>query len=68
MKFEEIAELSASELAAKDRELRAELFNLKLQQASARLEKPTNIRNLRRAIAKVQTRLSQLRNQGEVNS
>ena len=68
MKFEEIAELSASELAAKDRELRAELFNLKLQQASARLEKPANIRNLRRAIAKVQTRLSQLRNQGEMNS
>lgn len=68
MKFEEIAELSASELVAKDRELRSELFNLKLQQASARLEKPSNIRNLRRAVARVQTRLSQLRRKDEVAS
>lgn len=64
MKFDEIFELSESELIAKDRELRAELFNLKLQQASARLEKPANIRNLRRAIARIQTRLTQVRAKG----
>lgn len=61
MNYSEIAELTESELHAKDRELRGELLNLRLQQASARLEKPTNIRNVRRGIAKVQTRLSQLR-------
>lgn len=67
MNYSEIAELTESELQAKDRELRSELLNLRLQQASARLEKPTNIRNVRRGIARVQTRLSQLRTQSNAS-
>jgi ribosomal protein L29 len=37
-------DLTAQELAAKGRDLRHEMFNLRLQQASAQLEKPARIR------------------------
>ena len=61
MKFKEINDLTPTELAAKGRDLRQELFNLRLQQASSQLEKPARLRSLRRDIARVETRLSQLR-------
>jgi large subunit ribosomal protein L29 len=63
MKFSEIKDSTATELSAKSRDLRQELFNLRLQQASAQLEKPARLRQLRRDIARVETRLSQLRNE-----
>lgn len=50
------------ELAAKGRDLRQEMFHLRLQQASAQLEKPARLRLLRRDIARIETRLSELRN------
>jgi large subunit ribosomal protein L29 len=53
--------LTAAELTAKSRDLRREIFNLRLQQASAQLEKPARLRTLRRDIARVETRISQLR-------
>jgi len=54
-------ELTTPELIAKSRELRQELFNLRLQQATARLEKPHRIVTLRRDIARCETRLTELR-------
>ena len=63
MKFTEIKDSTVVELAAKGRELRQEMFNLRLQQASAQLEKPARLRQLRRDIARVETRISQLRNE-----
>ncbi|MFM1769133.1 MAG: ribosomal subunit protein [Verrucomicrobiota bacterium] len=63
MKFKEIKDLTLVELAAKGRELRQEIFNLRLQQASSQLEKPARLRILRRDIARVETRMSQLRKQ-----
>lgn len=63
MKPSEIKDMTLTELAAKGRDLRQELFNLHLQKASAQLEKPARLRTLRRDIARVETRLSQLRNQ-----
>ena len=62
MKMSEIKDLSLVELTAKSRDLRQEVFNLRLQQASSQLEKPSRLRTLRRDNARVQTRLSQLRN------
>ncbi len=62
MKFSEIKDLTQTELAAKSRDLRTEMFNLRLQQASAQLEKPARLRTLRRDIARLETRASQLRN------
>lgn len=50
------------ELTVLSRDLRQEMFNLRLQQASAQLEKPGRLRSLRKDIARVETRISQLRN------
>ena len=61
MKMSEIKDLNAQELAAKSRDLRQEIFNLRLQQASSQLEKPAQLRILRRDIARLETRISQLR-------
>ena len=62
MKFSEIKDMTLVELAAKGRELRQDMFQLRLQQASAQLEKPARLRTLRKDIARVETRISQLRN------
>ena len=63
MNFSEIKDLTLVELAAKSRDLRQEKFQLRLQQASAQLEKPARLRTLRKDIARVETRISTLRNQ-----
>jgi large subunit ribosomal protein L29 len=57
----EIQEKTFEELIADGRNLRQEMFNLRLQQASAQLEKPARLRTLRRDIARIETRLSALR-------
>ena len=61
MKISELKDLTPVELRAKGRDLRQELFNLRLQQASAQLEKTARLHTLRRDIARVETRISQLR-------
>jgi large subunit ribosomal protein L29 len=58
----EIQEKTMEELLADGRNLRQEIFNLRLQQASAQLEKPARLRTLRRDIARIETRVSALRN------
>jgi large subunit ribosomal protein L29 len=60
MKKSEMKDLTLVELRAKGRDLRQELFNLRLQQASAQLEKTAQLRVLRRNIARVETRITQL--------
>jgi large subunit ribosomal protein L29 len=62
MKMSEIKEKSSTELAALSRDLRQELFNLRLQKASSQLEKPDRLRLIRRNIARVETQMSTLRN------
>jgi large subunit ribosomal protein L29 len=62
MKMTELKDLSPQELTAKSRDLRQELFNLRLQQASSQLEKPARLKTLRRDVARLETRISQLRN------
>lgn len=63
MKISELKDMSAAELGAKGQDLRQELFNLRLQKATSQLEKPSRLRDLRRDIARVETRLSQLNRQ-----
>ena len=65
MKMSEIKDLTMNELSAKGRDLRAEVFNLRLQQASSQLEKPARLRTLRRDIARVETRMTQLRREAQ---
>jgi large subunit ribosomal protein L29 len=57
----EIQEKTATELVAEGVKLRQEMFNLRLQQASSQLEKPSRLRTLRRDIARIETQISALR-------
>jgi large subunit ribosomal protein L29 len=55
MKIKEVRELSPDELESRKRELKQEIFHLRLQQQGGQLEKPSLIRSLRREIARVET-------------
>ena len=59
MKNKEILELSLPELAARKHELREESFHLRMQQQSGQLEKPSQLRAIRREIARLETALTQ---------
>ena len=61
MKSSQLSDLTVAELSVKGRSLRQELFNLRLQKATAQLDKPTRMRTLRKDIARIETRLTQLK-------
>jgi len=61
MKMSEVNELTEIELETKGRDLRLELFNLRIQKTTAQLEKPHRVKQLRRDVARMETRLTQLR-------
>ena len=61
MKMSELKDMTVEELGAKSRDLRQEIFNLRLQQASAQLEKPARLHTLRRDIARIETQISMKR-------
>jgi large subunit ribosomal protein L29 len=61
MKMSEIKDLTVVELNAKRRELGQELFNLRVQQSTAQLEKPARLRALRKDIARLETQVSAVR-------
>ncbi len=62
MKMSELKDMTITELLAKGRDLRQEIFNLRLQQASGQLEKPARLRHLRKDIARIETQVSTMRN------
>ena len=64
MKMSELKDMTQVELTAKSRDLRQDMFNLRLQQASSQLERPHRLRLLRKDIARIETRLSELRSVG----
>ncbi len=55
MKVKEIRDLSADEQAAKLKELKEELFNLRFQHATGQLENPMRLRDVKRSIARIKT-------------
>jgi len=55
MKIEDIRKLSTEELQNKIKENKEELFNLRFQQATGNLEKPSRLRELRREVARMKT-------------
>jgi large subunit ribosomal protein L29 len=55
MKVKEIRELSTEEINKKLVETKEELFNLRFQQATGTLEKPSRIRDLRHTVARLKT-------------
>ena len=59
MKVKEIIELSTEDIEKKLVETKEELFNLRFQQATGNLEKPSRIRELRHAVARMKTVLKE---------
>ena len=59
MNIKEIRDLSLQDLAARKHELREESFHLRIQQQSGQLEKPSQLRAIRREIARIETVLTQ---------
>ncbi len=55
MKIREIRDLTPEELGHQYEETSKELFNLRMQQATGQLEKPSRLRELRRALARMLT-------------
>jgi large subunit ribosomal protein L29 len=61
MKMSDLKDRTLNELLAQSRDLRQEMFNLRLQQASSQLEKPGRLRSLRRDVARIETHITMLR-------
>ena len=57
MKPAEIRELSAEDLTAKLKEAREELFNLRFQMATSQLDNTARVRQVKKAIARIQTEM-----------
>ena len=67
MKVEDIRKLSDEEIIAKISEMKKELFNLRLKNSTGQLEKTSDIKKNKKAIARMQTILTErkLNNGGE---
>ena len=66
MKIKEIRELSTDELSGRKRELRQEVFNLRMQQASGQMERPSRLKDIRKEVARIETVLSERNNKKAV--
>ncbi len=55
MDLKELRQLTAPELADKSQQLTQELFNLRFQMGTGRLENPMQLRKTKRSIAQVKT-------------
>ncbi len=64
MKSAQIRELTDEELQEKWDDTQKELFNLRMQKASAQLENPARIRILRRELARLNTIRAERQRQG----
>ena len=59
MKPNELRDKSVDELNTRERELREQLFKLRFQRATGRMENPMKIRDVRREIARIKTLLNE---------
>lgn len=55
MKVNEIRDLTTEQIVLKIEEYKEELFNLRFEQATGNLEKPSRISELRKTIARMKT-------------
>ena len=63
MKIEELRKLSTEDLQNRIKESKEELFNLRFQQATGNLEKPSRLRDLRRQVARMKTIIRERENE-----
>ncbi|BDR57262.1 50S ribosomal protein L29 [Xylocopilactobacillus apis] len=59
MKASEIRKLSTSEMIAKEKEYRTELFNLRFQQATGNVTNTARLKKVKRNIARILTILTE---------
>jgi large subunit ribosomal protein L29 len=59
MKANELREKSVDELHQRERELSEQLYKLRFQRATGRMETPTKIRQVKREIARIKTLLGE---------
>ena len=64
MKAAELRQQTAEELHQKERDLADQLFVLRLHKVTGQLEKPSQVREARRDLARVQTVLREMRKDG----
>ena len=60
MKAKELRDLNYDELVQKEKDLQAELFNLRFRLATSQLDNPMTIKAVRKDLARVKTVLRQL--------
>lgn len=65
LEMKELRQLTAIELADKAKQLVQELFNLRFQFGTGRLENPMQIRRTKRDIARIKTFIRQIEQQAE---
>ncbi len=61
MKIKEIRDMTLQELQTRRRDIKQEQFHLRMQQQAGQMEKPSQLRSLRRDVARIETLLSQRR-------
>lgn len=65
MEAKQLREMSPEDLSQKRRELKEEIFHLRLRQVTARLESPMKLRQTKRDLARVETVLREKARQGK---
>ena len=65
LELKELRQLTSPELLDKERQLVQELFNLRFQFGTGRLENPMQIRKTKRDIARIKTLLRQMKETAE---
>jgi large subunit ribosomal protein L29 len=61
MKIKEFRDLTLEELQTRRRDLKQEQFHLRMQQQAGQMEKPSQLRALRRDVARIESVLSERR-------
>ncbi len=59
MKTAELRDKSKDELQTREKELREQLFKLRFQRATGRMENPMKIREVKREIARIKTLMNE---------
>jgi large subunit ribosomal protein L29 len=59
MKITELRDKSVNELENRERDLKEQLFKLRFQRATGRMENPMKIREVKREIARIKTLLGE---------
>ncbi len=64
MELDELRQMTVAELRVKEREIREEIFRLRLKLRTNQLDNATNYRRARRELARIMTLMAQKRESG----